>query len=225
MPPEPQSLPPCDVLLSPQEVPMGRRYAEVSQFKANKWTSDSSQQLTTSAVPPATTQNQLKSITASSGGASTAGVSAGTACNSTNNNNNNNNNTNNNNNCNSSNNASNRRLPFCGLDSIKGSDSNGHGDGCGGLSGGATNLCFDLQGGCTSSSVAAGLGTVNAVAGLGHLDAGGGGIGAGQHDNISEQFHSLDAADSSCCGDGQFEDDMQALLPKCKRLSGDELSQ
>ncbi|XP_036339561.1 protein sprint isoform X2 [Rhagoletis pomonella] len=189
-------------------------------------TSDSSQQLTTSAVPPATTQNQLKSITASSGGASTAGVSAGTACNSTNNNNNNNNNnTNNNNNCNSSNNASNRRLPFCGLDSIKGSDSNGHGDGCGGLSGGATNLCFDLQGGCTSSSVTAGLGTVNAVAGLGHLDAGGGGIGAGQHDNISEQFHSLDAADSSCCGDGQFEDDMQALLPKCKRLSGDELSQ
>ena len=41
----------------------------------------------------------------------------------------------------------------------------------------------------------------------------------------SEQFHSLDANDSSCCGDGQFEDDMQALLPKCSRLSRDELSQ
>lgn len=36
-PAEPQSLPPCDALLSPQEVPMGRRYAEVAQFKANKW--------------------------------------------------------------------------------------------------------------------------------------------------------------------------------------------
>jgi len=33
---EPLSLPPCDSLLSPQEVPMGRRYAEVSQFKSNK---------------------------------------------------------------------------------------------------------------------------------------------------------------------------------------------
>ncbi|XP_054730490.1 protein sprint isoform X1 [Anastrepha obliqua] len=206
VPQEPQSLPPCDALLSPQEVPLGRRYAEVSQFKASKRTSDSSTQLTTSAVPPATTQNQLKPISA------TATATAATS-NSTNNNNNNNNN-----NCNSSNNASNRRLPFCGLDSIKGSDSNGHGDGCG--IGGATNLCFDLQGGSnnnnTTHSVVAGIGTVNA--GLGHLDG-------GQHDNISEQFHSLDAADSSCCGDGQFEDDMQALLPKCKRLSGDELSQ
>uniref|UniRef100_A0A1B0FJZ9 Uncharacterized protein n=1 Tax=Glossina morsitans morsitans TaxID=37546 RepID=A0A1B0FJZ9_GLOMM len=45
------------------------------------------------------------------------------------------------------------------------------------------------------------------------------------HDNASDQFQSLDANDSSCCGDGQFEDDMQALLPKCQRLSRDELSQ
>lgn len=33
---QPRSLPPCDALLSPQEAPMGRRYAEVAQFKGNK---------------------------------------------------------------------------------------------------------------------------------------------------------------------------------------------
>ncbi|XP_050329758.1 protein sprint isoform X1 [Bactrocera neohumeralis] len=201
-PAEPQSLPPCDALLSPQEVPMGRRYAEVSQFKANKWTSDSSTQLTTSAVPPATTLNQLKSTTATAAAAATGNAAH------------NNNNNSNNNNCNSNNTAGNRRLPFCGLDSIKGSDSNGMGDG---VVGGATNLCFDLHG-----SNSGGINTSNR-----HTGAGLGGThdGVQHHDNISEQFHSLDAADSSCCGDEQFEDDMQALLPKCKRYSGDELSQ
>ncbi|XP_036227060.2 protein sprint isoform X2 [Bactrocera oleae] len=163
-------------------------------------TSDSSTQLTTSAVPPATTQNQLKSTTAIAAAAATGNAAH-------------NNNNNSNNNCNSNNTASNRRLPFCGLDSIKGSDSNGLGDG---VVGGATNLCFDLHG-----SNSGGIDTSNrhTGAGLGQHD------GVQHHDNISEQFHSLDAADSSCCGDGQFEDDMQALLPKCKRYSGDELSQ
>ncbi|XP_067637546.1 protein sprint isoform X2 [Eurosta solidaginis] len=188
-------------------------------------TSDSSTQLTTAAVPPATTQNQLKPTS----GASTATSAAAAQSNSTHNNNNNSN-SNNNNNCNSNSNnvASNRRLPFCGLDSIKGSDSNGQGDGCGSIGGssgggGATNLCFDLQGGSNNINNK----TNNSLAG-GMVNAGllvDGGQHHHHHDNISEQFHSLDAADSSCCGDGQFEDDMQALLPKCKRYSGDELSQ
>uniref|UniRef100_A0A0K8UX27 Protein sprint n=1 Tax=Bactrocera latifrons TaxID=174628 RepID=A0A0K8UX27_BACLA len=165
-------------------------------------TSDSSTQLTTSAVPPATTQNQLKSTTATAAAAATGNAAH------------NNNNNSNNNNCNSNNTGGNRRLPFCGLDSIKGSDSNGMGDG---VVGGATNLCFDLHG-----SNSGGINTSNR-----HTGAGLGGThdGVQHHDNISEQFHSLDAADSSCCGDEQFEDDMQALLPKCKRYSGDELSQ
>ncbi|XP_023158949.1 protein sprint isoform X2 [Ceratitis capitata] len=184
---------------------IGRNFFEkIFSFR----TSDSSStQLTTSAVPPATTQNQLKP---------TSATALATGATSNNNNNNSNNIV-----------ASNRRLPFCGLDSIKGSDSNGLGDGCGmGSSGGATNLCFDLQGGSCGGG-GGGVGSTN-----NRLTAGSGGGCLGvlgdagvQHDNISEQFHSLDAADSSCCEDGQFEDDMQALLPKCKRYSGDELSQ
>lgn len=104
-----------------------------------------------------------------------------------------------------------QRLPFCGLDSIKGSDNNGDGSlgGGGGSSvgalGGKTNLSFDLNlqnGSCGNNN----NNNINMPI-----------------DNVSEQFHSLDATDS--CGDGQFEDDMQALLPKCSRLSRDELSQ
>ncbi|KAM7346393.1 src homology 2 domain-containing protein sprint isoform 2-T2 [Cochliomyia hominivorax] len=140
-----------------------------------------------------------------------------------NNNNNNNHNTNNNNNSSSLNNH--QRLPFCGLDSIKGSDNNG-GDGIAGgsclMGGGKTNLSFDLNGSSNSNNNN-NMGMHSQLVGTG-----GGGTGAGGMlpiDTASEQFHSLDANDSSCCGDGQFEDDMQALLPKCSRLSRDELSQ
>ncbi|XP_023296590.2 protein sprint isoform X2 [Lucilia cuprina] len=132
--------------------------------------------------------------------------------------NNSNNNNNNNNNSSSLNNH--QRLPFCGLDSIKGSDNNG-GDGIAGgsgclMMGGKTNLSFDLNG--------SHMGMHTIIHGGGSSGGIGGGISL-PIDNASDQFHSLDANDSSCCGDGQFEDDMQALLPKCSRLSRDELSQ
>lgn len=48
------------------------------------------------------------------------------------------------------------------------------------------------------------------------------------NDATSGDFHSLDVNDSSLFSnsvDGQFEDDMQALLPNCSTLSRDELSQ
>lgn len=138
--------------------------------------------------------------------------------------------TNNNNNNNNSNGHgigglnNHQRLPFCGLDSIKGSDNNGGdgtigggtgGVGIGGLgtSGGKTNLSFDLNLQNGNSLVSSHLGSSSSSTGHQNMPI----------DNGSEQFHSLDATDS--CGDGQFEDDMQALLPKCSRLSRDELSQ
>ncbi|XP_037812927.1 protein sprint isoform X2 [Lucilia sericata] len=209
---QPRSLPPCDALLSPQEAPMGRRYAEVAQFKGNKRSSDSSTITAASATTIAThhhsatgallqhQQNQFQTNTTTTSSTTT-------------------NNNNNNNNSSSLNNH--QRLPFCGLDSIKGSDNNG-GDGIAGgsgcLMGGKTNLSFDLNG--------SHMGMHTIIHGGGGV--GSGGIGGGISlpiDNASDQFHSLDANDSSCCGDGQFEDDMQALLPKCSRLSRDELSQ
>lgn len=138
--------------------------------------------------------------------------------------------TNNNNNNNNSNGHgigglnNHQRLPFCGLDSIKGSDNNGGdgtigggtgGVGIGGLgtAGGKTNLSFDLNLQNGNSLVSSHLGSSSSSTGHQNMPI----------DNGSEQFHSLDATDS--CGDGQFEDDMQALLPKCSRLSRDELSQ
>lgn len=136
--------------------------------------------------------------------------------------------TNNNNNNNNSNGIgglnNHQRLPFCGLDSIKGSDNNGGdgtigggtgGVGIGGLgtAGGKTNLSFDLNLQNGNSLVSSHLGSSSSSTGHQNMPI----------DNGSEQFHSLDATDS--CGDGQFEDDMQALLPKCSRLSRDELSQ
>uniref|UniRef100_A0A1I8Q804 Protein sprint n=1 Tax=Stomoxys calcitrans TaxID=35570 RepID=A0A1I8Q804_STOCA len=135
---------------------------------------------------------------------------------------------NNNNNVSSSNSSggglnSHQRLPFCGLDSIKGSDNNGsdgsmggNGSVVGGVGaatiscGGKSNLSFDLN-------------LQNGSKGSHGLSSAAGHIMPLVTDNGSEQFHSLDATDS--CGDGQFEDDMQALLPKCSRLSRDELSQ
>lgn len=136
--------------------------------------------------------------------------------------NNNNNNSNNSNGIGGLNNH--QRLPFCGLDSIKGSDNNGGdgtigggtgGVGIGGLgtAGGKTNLSFDLNLQNGNSLVSSHLGSSSSSTGHQNMPI----------DNGSEQFHSLDATDS--CGDGQFEDDMQALLPKCSRLSRDELSQ
>lgn len=136
-----------------------------------------------------------------------------------------NNNNNNNNNSNGIGGLNNhQRLPFCGLDSIKGSDNNGGdgtigggtgGVGIGGLgtAGGKTNLSFDLNLQNGNSLVSSHLGSSSSSTGHQNMPI----------DNGSEQFHSLDATDS--CGDGQFEDDMQALLPKCSRLSRDELSQ
>ena len=131
------------------------------------------------------------------------------------------NNPNNNNNNGSLNNH--QRVPFCGLDSIKGSDNNGVGDGVGSImsstgclmaaTAGKTNLSFDLNG-CNSTSS---MTHTHHMVGIGMM--------LPMDSASSEQFHSLDANDSSCCGDGQFEDDMQALLPKCSRLSRDELSQ
>ncbi|XP_023296591.2 protein sprint isoform X3 [Lucilia cuprina] len=213
---QPRSLPPCDALLSPQEAPMGRRYAEVAQFKGNKRSSDSSTITATSATTIAThhhsatgallqhQQNQFQTNTTTTSSSTTT--------------NNSNNNNNNNNNSSSLNNH--QRLPFCGLDSIKGSDNNG-GDGIAGgsgclMMGGKTNLSFDLNG--------SHMGMHTIIHGGGSSGGIGGGISL-PIDNASDQFHSLDANDSSCCGDGQFEDDMQALLPKCSRLSRDELSQ
>lgn len=144
-------------------------------------------------------QNQFQTNNSSS--------TTGTSCN----------NNNNNNNTNSSSLNNHQRLPFCGLDSIKGSDNNGGdgiaGGGCLGMGGGGkTNLSFDLNGSTNN------MGQHSQH----HMTTGGGMLPI---DSTSEQFHSLDANDSSCCGDGQFEDDMQALLPKCSRLSRDELSQ
>lgn len=156
--------------------------------------------------------NQLKS---NSSNTTTTGPTTST----TNNNNNNNNNSNGIGGLNNH-----QRLPFCGLDSIKGSDNNGGdgtigggtgGVGIGGLgtAGGKTNLSFDLNLQNGNSLVSSHLGSSSSSTGHQNMPI----------DNGSEQFHSLDATDS--CGDGQFEDDMQALLPKCSRLSRDELSQ
>ncbi|XP_058978975.1 protein sprint isoform X2 [Musca domestica] len=122
-------------------------------------------------------------------------------------------NNNNNNNTSSSGLSSHQRLPFCGLDSIKGSDNNGGDGSLGGGGGGVTATGGTTAGGKTNLSFDLNLQNGNPSSGHNIMS----------HDNASEQFHSLDATDS--CGDGQFEDDMQALLPKCSRLSRDELSQ
>ena len=102
---------------------------------------------------------------------------------------------------------------MCGLDSIKGSDNNGLEGGVN-LSGGTTNLSFDLNLGTNGITEALAL---KSSTGLMPSSIGGGG----------EQFHSLDTNNESSC-DGQFEDDMQALLPNKSHHnhnSRDELNQ
>ncbi|KAL9886499.1 src homology 2 domain-containing protein sprint isoform 2-T2 [Glossina fuscipes fuscipes] len=151
----------------------------------------------------------------------------------------NNNSNSNNNNSSNNNNNSHQVLPFCGLDSIKGSDNNGEdlngcslsvgigdgssADGCSGSgSGGKTNSSFNASpnnGNVNASAASRSAGMVSSINPPATTSV------IMPHDNASDQFQSLDANDSSCCGDGQFEDDMQALLPKCQRLSRDELSQ
>uniref|UniRef100_A0A1B0AN67 Uncharacterized protein n=1 Tax=Glossina palpalis gambiensis TaxID=67801 RepID=A0A1B0AN67_9MUSC len=96
-------------------------------------------------------------------------------------------------------------------------------DGCSGSgSGGKTNSSFNASpnnGNVNASAASRSAGMVSSINPPATTSV------IMPHDNASDQFQSLDANDSSCCGDGQFEDDMQALLPKCQRLSRDELSQ
>ncbi|XP_075155650.1 src homology 2 domain-containing protein sprint isoform X3 [Haematobia irritans] len=108
-----------------------------------------------------------------------------------------------------------QRLPFCGLDSIKGSDNNGSDGSMGGNGSGvgATISCGDKNKFRFDLNLKNGNGLTSAASHIMPM----------MPDNESEHFNSINAPDS--CGDGQFEDDMQALLPKCSRLPRDELSQ
>ncbi|XP_065366332.1 protein sprint isoform X2 [Calliphora vicina] len=190
------------------------RSSDSSTITATSATTIATHHTATGALLHQQQQNQFQTNLTNS----TATSSSTTTASSLNNHHHNNNNNSNNNNISSSSLNNHQRLPFCGLDSIKGSDNNGGdgiagGSGClmgGGGGGGKTNLSFDLNGSISSHTH---MGMHTMIHGGMPLD------------NASEQFHSLDANDSSCCGDGQFEDDMQALLPKCSRLSRDELSQ
>ncbi|XP_055854348.1 protein sprint isoform X2 [Episyrphus balteatus] len=188
-----QSIMGCDALLSPQEVPMGRRYAEVAQFKHPKWSSETNQ--------TSHHQNQIKS--------------------------------------------SHRRIPFCGLDSVKGNDNNGLLNGTGNnliINNNNNNNINNIHNNNNNNNNGGGVGIGNGAGAGNNINTNGGsgntnnstfGNGgsitnpplSGYNMSSSEQFHSLEGNDSSYCGDGQFEDDLQALLPNCRQLSRDEISQ
>ncbi|XP_055904339.1 protein sprint isoform X2 [Eupeodes corollae] len=145
--------------------------------------------------------------------------------------------------------SSHRRIPFCGLDSVKGNDNNGL------LNGTGNNLIINNNnnnnnninnihnnnnnGGGSGVGIGIGNGAggnnINTNGGSGNTNSSSNSFGNGgsitnpplssYNMTSTEQFHSLEGNDSSCCGDGQFEDDLQALLPNCRQLSRDEISQ
>ncbi|EDW29727.1 GL14882 [Drosophila persimilis] len=171
-----------DALLSPQEAPLGRRYAEVSQFKAHG-KARTSEPLSSVAIGglTATPQTNAESLI---GGES--GHTAST--NSTANNNNNNN-------INSSNNNHNGQQSQKTQQQQQSSLQNGVGTG--------------------SSMTAAAADSSNQN----------GDSRSHRHSSSLEPTTDIDDAVDMAHGGGVFEDDTEALLPKCSRQSRDELSQ
>ncbi|ALC48811.1 maker295 [Drosophila busckii] len=192
-----QQLSHCDTLLSPQEVPLGRRYAEVAQFKSHGKARASEQQQ----------QQQQQQLPAAASAVAAAAAASGTptidkcdvpAVKSSNNNHQHHNHSNNNNNNNSS-------LAPLKSQQQTSNNNNGNGHGNGNKLNGQLNLNTSNNCNMTPTS---------------HVDA------TKNPDSRCSSSYEPDADDATeLSHNGAFEDDMQALLPKSTRRSGDELSQ
>ncbi|KAL7744422.1 hypothetical protein ACLKA6_001805 [Drosophila palustris] len=200
--------PHCDALLSPQEAPLGRRYAEVAQFKSHGKARASEQQQ----LPSAAAANAVatSAIATPSTDKTEAAVSTIKSNNNYNINNNNNNHSNK-----SSNNASQSQKSQANSNNNNNNSNNN--SGIINKLNGQTNHC--------SNNINNYVNNVNnnnnnlAMTATSQVDA---------KNGDSRRSSSLDPdADDvvDLAHGGAFEDDMQALLPKCTRRSRDELSQ
>ncbi|XP_041447850.1 protein sprint isoform X1 [Drosophila obscura] len=189
--------PHCDALLSPQEAPLGRRYAEVSQFKAHG-KARTSEPLASVAIGGVVTAAPQSNAAESVNG----GNSANTA--STNNNNNNNNN-----NINSSNNNHN------GQQSQKSQQQQ------------QQQQQSNLQNGVNVGSMTTSSGTSHGAAAAVAVESSNqnGDSRSHRHSSSLEPTTDIEDVVDMAQGGDVFEDDTEALLPKCSRRSRDELSQ
>uniref|UniRef100_A0A6P4FXF2 Protein sprint-like n=1 Tax=Drosophila rhopaloa TaxID=1041015 RepID=A0A6P4FXF2_DRORH len=171
----------CDALLSPQEVPLGRRYAEVAQFKGH---------------PKARTSEPLPSAGATPSSLEAASLDAGNAHGGNNNNINNNHN---------------------GQQSQKSQQQAS-------LSAISSKLNVLAQSNLNNNNTSSQSGSMTSAPNRNALDS-----NQNQNPNAdSRRSSSLDPDVDDvvdAAHGGAFEDDMQALLPKCSRRSRDELSQ
>ncbi|TDG40468.1 hypothetical protein AWZ03_013112 [Drosophila navojoa] len=199
----------CDALLSPQEVPLGRRYAEVAQFKGH-----SKARCRCSIVNARSNEQQLTTAAAAVGVAGpltdkTEAVVAAVKCS---NNGNNNNNSNGNGNGSSCNNAA-QQSQKSQLQQSSNNNSN--------KLNGQSNLSSNNNNNNSSSNSNSNNNNNNNNKMTCNSQTDG-------KNGDSRRSSSLepDADDVvDLAHGGAFDDDMQALLPKCTRRSRDELSQ
>ncbi|XP_017119336.1 protein sprint isoform X3 [Drosophila elegans] len=172
----------CDALLSPQEAPLGRRYAEVAQFKGH---------------PKARTSEPLPSAGATPSSLEASSVDAGNSHGGNNNNINNNHN---------GQQQSQKSQQQASLNAI------------------SSKLNVLAQSTLNNNNTSSQSGSMTPASNRTGLDS-----NQNQNQNAgSRRSSSLDpdvddVVDAS--HGGAFDDDMQALLPKCSRRSRDELSQ